>query len=64
MGKEGPMIHSGAVVGAGLPQVRVDGLGRYIPHNRPLGRGTSVVELITNLSGAPNVALESDVSLG
>lgn len=23
MGKEGPMIHSGAVVGAGLPQVRV-----------------------------------------
>lgn len=27
MGKEGPMIHSGAVVGAGLPQVRVDGPG-------------------------------------
>lgn len=27
MGKEGPMIHSGAVVGAGLPQVKVGGPG-------------------------------------
>lgn len=27
MGKEGPMIHSGAVVGAGLPQVRIGGPG-------------------------------------
>lgn len=24
VGKEGPMIHSGAIVGAGLPQVQLD----------------------------------------
>lgn len=41
VGKEGPMIHSGAVVGAGLPQVRADGLGRCIPLSGLPGRGMS-----------------------
>lgn len=35
------MIHSGAVVGAGLPQVRADGLGRCIPLSGLPGRGMS-----------------------
>uniref|UniRef100_A0A8C0K7S2 Chloride channel protein n=1 Tax=Canis lupus dingo TaxID=286419 RepID=A0A8C0K7S2_CANLU len=38
VGKEGPMIHSGAVVGAGLPQVRAGGLGGQVPWQGPLGR--------------------------
>ena len=34
------MIHSGAVVGAGLPQVRVDGLrGRVTPPSGPPAQG-------------------------
>lgn len=64
VGKEGPMIHSGAVVGAGLPQVRADGLGGYVPQSGPLVEAVSMVELVTHPLGAPNMALEADGHLG
>lgn len=64
MGKEGPMIHSGAVVGAGLPQVRAAGLRGHSPQQGPPGRAVSMVEFATHPLGASNMALEADVRLG
>lgn len=58
------MIHSGAVVGAGLPQVRDDELGVYVPQGRLPGWGLSMVEFGKIHREHPNVALESAVSLG
>lgn len=52
MGKEGPMIHSGAVVGAGLPQVRVMGWeGESL--TVVSGQGLLGVSLEENPSAAP-----------
>lgn len=58
------MIHSGAVVGAGLPQVRAGGLGGQVPWQGPLGRARSTVKFVTDPSGAPNMASGADVGLG
>lgn len=69
MGKEGPMIHSGAVVGAGLPQVRVDGLMGWegaspsvVSQAEACPRVMSAIQLGEVCWERPNMASESDVS--
>lgn len=52
MGKEGPMIHSGAVVGAGLPQVRVGGPGYASLRMGLLGKPSRFAKILCDVPSA------------